>query len=176
MKKLFITLIALSGLAASAQAAVLVGVDAGYLIDSEEEYLTARIGFEVSHANAYSHQVELEVGYSEADESGLSADLLPITANYRFVATTTERFGYHLGVGAGLARARIDGASIFGPVRLRDEALALQGFAGVNYQLAPAATLTAGVRYLWIDDVTFAGSTFEVGDDVAVSLGLSFRF
>ena len=176
MKKLISTLIVISGLAASAQAAVIVAADAGYLVDAEEEYLTARVGFEVARSGEFSHQLELEVGYTEDKEYGIKADILPVTANYRFTATTTGPWGYYAGVGAGFARSRIDGASIFGPVKLSDESFAAQAFAGVTYAASDRVALSLGAKYLWIDDVNFAGTSVEVGDDVAVSAGISFKF
>lgn len=176
MKKFLTTLLVLSGLAASAQAAVIIGVDAGYLIDSEEEFVSARVGFELANTNAFSHQLELEVGYTEDKEFGAKADLLPVTVNYRFVAPSSGAWGYFAGIGAGMARARIDGVSIVGPVKLRDEAFAAQAFAGVTYQAGHNVTLSLSAKYLWIDDVNFAGTSVEVGDDVALSAGISFKF
>src|SRR5688572_22345948 len=119
MKKLLTALFIITGLAASAQA-VIIGADAGYLLDSEEEYFSARLGFELKATEKASHQLELEVGYTEAEDAGLDADLLPVTLNYRLQAAGSGKFGYYAGLGAGFARTAIDGVSIFGPVRLRD--------------------------------------------------------
>lgn len=74
-----------------------------------------------------SHQLELEVGYTQAKEAGLDADLLPVTLNYRLQAAGRGKFGYYAGLGAGFARTAIDGVSIFGPVRLRNTSFAAQG-------------------------------------------------
>lgn len=177
MKKLLSTLVLITGLAASAQAAtVIVGVDAGYLIDSEEEYLSARLGFEVARTGNFAHHLEFEVGYTDDKEGGIKADLVPLTANYRFTAPASGQWSYYAGAGLGIARARIDGVSIFGPITLRDEAFAVQAFGGFTYQASPAVALTVGAKYLWVDDVTFASRRTEVGDDVAVTAGISFRF
>ena len=176
MKKLLTTLVLISGLAASAQAAVIVAADAGYLLDSEEEFFSARVGFEISHANAFSHQLELEVGYTDAKDGGIKSDLVPLMVNYRLAANANGPWGYTLGAGAGFTRARIDGASIFGPVKLRDEAFSAQAFAGVTYAATDKVSLSLGAKYLWIDDVTFASQSFEVGDDVALTAGISVKF
>ena len=177
MKKLLSTLVLITGLAASAQAAtIVVGVDAGYLIDSEEEFLSARLGFEVARTGDFAHHLEFEVGYTDDKEGGIKADLVPLTANYRFTAPASGKWSYYAGAGLGLARARIDGASIFGPIKLSDEAFAVQAFGGFAYQATPAVTLSLGAKYLWVDDVKFAGTNFDVGDDVAVTAGISFRF
>lgn len=175
MKKFLTALFISTGLAASAPA-LIIGADAGYLLDSEEEYLSARLGFEFKATEQASHQLELEIGYTEAAEAGLEADLLPVTLNYRLELPGAGKFGYFVGAGAGFARTSIDGVSIFGPVRLRDTAFAAQGFAGVTYQVGPSTTLSLGAKYIWVDDANFAGTTVEVGDDVALQAGFSFKF
>jgi outer membrane protein W len=175
MKKLLISLFLASGLAASAQTLV-TGLDVGYLLDSEEAYTTGRLGWQFKANETYTHQLELEVGYTETTEAGGSADLLPVTVNYRLQGTTSGAFGYYFGVGAGFARLGVDGVSTGGSVRLRDTSFAAQGFAGITYQASPAVTLSLGAKYLWIDDVTLASTSFEVGDDIALSAGISIRF
>lgn len=175
MKKTLIALFIATGLAASAQA-VVIGADAGYLLDSQEEYLSARFGYEFKARETHAHQLELEVGFTRDSEAGLDAELLPVTLNYRLVAAGNGKFGYYAGLGAGFARTSIDGVSIFGPVRLRDNSFAAQGFAGVTYQAGPSTKLSLGAKYIWVDDANFAGSTVEVGDDVAIQAGISFQF
>lgn len=170
MKTTASIILIIAALATSAQAA-LVGFDAGYLIDGEEEFLAARVGFEVGASQRLSHQVELEVGYSETKESGLKGTFVPVTLNYRVVAPGPGNWSYYAGGGAGFARTRVSGL-----VSLSDESFAVQGFVGAGYRLTDAATLNLGLRYIWIDDIQFAGESVEVGDDVAISVGLSFRF
>jgi hypothetical protein len=46
----------------------------------------------------------------------------------------------------------------------------------VSYQPSTATTLHLGVKYLWIDDVDLFGSSVEVGDDIAITAGVSFKF
>lgn len=175
MKKFLIALFVITGLAASARA-VIIGAEAGYLLDSEEEYLSLRAGFELKAAGPASHQLELEIGHTDEHESSLKARLTPVTLNYRLQVAGTGKWGYYVGAGAGFARATIDGVSITGPVRLRDNSFAAQGFAGVTYQAGPSTTLNLGAKYIWVDDMTFTGSTVEIGDDVAIQAGFSFRF
>jgi outer membrane protein W len=175
MKKILTLLFIVTGLAASARA-VIVGAEAGYLLDSEEEYLSARLGFELKAAGPASHQLELEVGYTDDHAGSFKADLLPVTLNYRLQTASTGKFGYYFGAGAGFARATIDGVSINGPVRLRDHSFAAQAFAGVTYQVGPSTNLSLGAKYIWVDDMEFVGSTVEVGDDVAIQAGFTFKF
>jgi opacity protein-like surface antigen len=175
MKKLLTAWFIVTGLAASAQA-VIIGAEAGYLLDSEEEYLSLRAGFEFKAVGPASHQLELEIGHTKDEEAGLDGRLVPVTLNYRLQAAGSGRWGYYAGLGAGAARVSIDGVSIAGPVRLRDTTFAAQGFAGVTCQVGPSTTLNLGAKYIWIDDVTLASSTFKVGDDVAIQAGFTFRF
>lgn len=169
------SLLLITALTASAQT-VITGAEAGYLIDSEEEYLSGRLGFEFKANDSFSHQLELEVGYSKQEEFGIEADLLPVTANYRLVASGPRRLGWYVGAGAGFARTRLDGVSTGGPVKLRDESFAAQAFAGFSYTAGPSTTLTLGAKYIWVDDVTLASTSYEVGDDIALSAGVTFRF
>ncbi len=75
MKKLIALLFVVAILAVASQAAVTVGTDLGYLLDSEEEYLSARAGFTVHTGTSFTQQIELEVGYTDTKDSGLKADL-----------------------------------------------------------------------------------------------------
>lgn len=176
MKRILFTLLLAAAVISPAPAAVTVGTDIGYLFDSEEAYYTGRLGFELQTHPAGSHQLEAEVGYTESRVAGGDASLLPVTLNYRFVGEGSGAFGYYVGLGAGFARTRVDGASTNGPVYLSDESFAAQAFAGVEYRLTPLVALTAGLRYLWVDDVKLASTRFEIGDDLAASVGLRFRF
>lgn len=175
MKRILTALLFITTLAATARA-VHVGFDAGYLVDSEEEYLSARVGFEVAKGNTFSHNLELEVGFTDSSEEDFNGDIVAAMANYRLASEGHGKWGYYLGAGLGSARVSIDGVSTGGPIRLRDNSLALQALAGVTYRLGERVDLTAGARYIWIDDVTFVGTSFDVGDDMAVSLGLNFKF
>lgn len=176
MKKILFTLLVAAGLSVSARALVTTGADVGYLFDSKEAYYTGRVGLELNHSLTLSHQLEVEVGYTKSEESGADGSLLPVTLNYRLQGDMADGWGYYAGLGAGVARTRVDGVSINGPVRLHDTSFAAQAFAGVEYRFTPAAAATVGLRYIWIDDVKLAGTRFEIGDDVAVSAGLSFKF
>lgn len=175
MKKFLLPLFLASVVAASAQTFV-TGFDVGYLIDADETYTTGRFGWQFKANETYAHELGAEVGYARATEAGGKATLTPVTLNYRLSSVTTGNFGYYFGVGAGLARVRADGVSTGGPVTLRDTSFAAQGFTGLTYQFTDAVSLTAGAKYIWIDDVRLAGTSVEVGDDIAFSLGLQVKF
>jgi hypothetical protein len=175
MKKLLTALFIAAGIATSAHA-VVVGADIGYLLDAEETYYTGRVGWQFKSNDTYTHLVEFELGYTETREAGGRADLMPATINYRLQGITSGAFSYYVGLGAGFARIGVDGVSTGGGVRLRDTSFAAQGFAGLVYQASPAIALGVGARYIWVDDVTLASTSFVVGDDVAISAGINVKF
>jgi opacity protein-like surface antigen len=175
MKKLIAPLFLATALAASAQNFT-TGFDVGHLVDNEETYYAGRIGYVLKTDEKFSQQIELEIGYADSRNAAFKADLMPVTLNYRLTSVGSPRLGWFAGVGAGYARAELDGVGIAGPVRLHDTLFAAQAFAGVSYNFTPAAALNVGAKYLWADDAKFAGTRLESGDDVALTAGLSFRF
>ena len=182
-KLVSLALLSLS-LAASARA-IIIGADVGYLVDGEEEYISARLGHAFKSDTSLAHQVELEIGYtSHAETVSLlgvpvtaTSKITPVTLNYRAETLTSGKLGYYFGAGAGLARASFSmpGSGV-STISDSGSALALQAFTGLSYQVAPAATLHFGVKYIWIDDVELFGIKAEVGDDVVLSAGVSFKF
>jgi opacity protein-like surface antigen len=175
MKKFLLPVFLATALAASAQTFV-TGVDVGYLIDADETYTTARLGWEFKANETYAHELGVEIGYTRATEAGGKATLMPVTANYRLSSSISGRLGYYFGVGAGFARVRADGVSTGGPVTLRDTSFAAQGFTGLTWQASDTVAFTAGAKYIWIDDVRLASTSVEIGDDIAFSAGLQVKF
>ena len=172
MKKFVSLVILAASLAASARAAVIIGGDVGYLVDAEEAYYSARLGFPVATKNTLSHQVELEVGYTEQKDSGAKGDFVPLTLNYRLESTPANKLGFYFGVGAGIAFTDVSG---FGASD-NGNSFAAQAFTGLTYHASQTVSLHAGVKYIWIDNVKLFGTKIEVGDDVALSAGISFKF
>jgi len=172
MKKFVSLILVAIGLTASASAAVVIGGSAGYLIDSEEEYFTARLGYEFNSTTAFAHQAEIEFGYTESKESGVFGSIAPLTANYRFLSAAGEKFSYHVGAGAGVAQVKVE----VGSTSTNSQPFVAQAFAGVDYRITPSLSINLDAKYLWIDDVELYGITAEVGDDVALSAGISFKF
>ncbi len=171
MKKFVSLALVAASLAVSARALV-VGADAGYLIDSEEEYISGRVGHAFASNDSLIHQVELELGYSNQKESGVKGSFLPLTVNYRAESIAANKLGFYYGIGAGLARTKVSG---FG-VSDSDTSFAAQGFVGLSYQVSANGAIHLGVKYIWIDDVKLLGSSIDVGDDVALSAGFSVKF
>jgi len=189
MKKIALIALLATGLANVAPAAITAGLEAGYLLDNQDAYWAGRVGWEFKTTSNFSHQVELEFGYTEHKESETlpapggsftvegKTKLTPITINYRAATTVADKLGYYFGAGVGQAKASLDINGSGVPI-ISDSgnALALQAFAGVNYKATPAVTLHAGVKYLWVDEVELLGAEIEVGDDFALTAGISFRF
>lgn len=184
MKKSALTIALLIGLEASAHG-VVVGLETGYLTDNQDAYYSARVGYEWKADESISHQVEVEIGYtkhSEPSAFGFSignaeTKIQPVTLGYRLALTRTEKLGYYFGAGAGMAWVdlRFPGSGL--PwISASDEVLALQGFGGVTYKLTPQTALNLGLKYLWLGDFKDRGISAEVGDDLAVMVGVSFRF
>ncbi len=170
MKK-FIALACIATLAVSAQA-VILGFEAGYLIDSEEEYLSVRLGHALKSDTNLVHQIEAEIGFTDMSDAGIKGDIVPVMVNYRAETIAANKLGFYFGAGAGFARTSVSG---FG-VSDDDTSFGAQAFTGVNYQASETVTLHLGARYLWIDEVKLFGTSLEVGDEVAISAGISFRF
>lgn len=176
MKKLVPLMIIAASLAVSARA-LLVGADIGYLTDAKEEYISARIVHEFKTDTALVHQIELEIGYASEKESGAKGEFMPITVNYRAETIPANKLGYFYGVGVGFARTDISFPGSGVPyISDSGTSLAAQAFTGISYQASPTAMLHLGVKYIWIDDVKLFGTSLDVGDDFALTAGVSFRF
>jgi len=172
MKKL-LSLVVLVTASSAFAANAYTGASVGYLLDSEEAYFAGHIGVEVGKSASLLHGLELEVGYASDNESGISGDIVPVLANYRLkVQPASNALGFYAGAGIGASYIYLSGYG------LSDSSWSFtaQGFAGLEYRAAPNVSLRAGARYLWIDDVKLFGYSAEVGDDVALEAGVSFRF
>lgn len=181
MKKLRLLALLIAGLATAAQAAITAGLEIGYLTDSKDPIYSARAGWEFKSGGSLAHQVELEFSRAEDKEGDPFVDyrlkLTPIMVNYRAETTAANKLGYYFGAGVGQSKVSFSVRSSGLPfISDSANALAYQAFAGIRYQVSPNVTLQAGVKYLKIDDVTFLGTEVEVGDDLAITGGLSFRF
>jgi opacity protein-like surface antigen len=177
MKKLISVLLLATGLAASAQAAVILGADVGYLVDGEEAYYSARLGYAFKADPALVHHLELEVGYTEQKDSGVTGEFLPVMVNYRAETIAARRLGFYFGAGAGFARTDVSvpGSGVWS-VSDSNNSFAAQAFAGVSIKASDSVALHLGAKYIWIDDVELLGVDVDVGDDVVLSAGISFKF
>lgn len=171
MKKFVSLALIAASLAVSAQA-LNVGVEAGYLTDAKEEYISARVGYPLPAKDTLAQEIGLELGFSGQKDSGLKGDFYPLTANYRFESTAANKLGYYFGAGAGVAFTHVSG---FGASD-NGSSFAAQAFTGLSYQATASVKLHLGLKYIWIDDVKLFGTKVGVGDDLAITAGLSAKF
>jgi len=183
MKNTLATLLALAGLSLgtaqlhAASVSPYVGVGVGYLLDQEEALITIRAGMALPSRSPsdlpdrFSHNLEVEIGYTDLGSSGVDYDLTAAFFNYRGEATGLGWVPY-FGAGLGFANADVK----VGFFSDDDTVFAAQAFAGMKYNFTPAASVTLGARYIWIDDVKLFGFTSSSTDDVALEAGFSFRF
>jgi len=183
MRKTLVTLLAFAGLSFgtaqlhAASTSPYVGVGVGYLFDAKEAMISIRAGMELPTRSSidlpdrFSHNLELEFGYTDLGNSGADFDVTTFFFNYRGEATGLGWVPY-FGAGLGFANADVS----VGFFSDDDTVLAAQAFAGMKYNFTPAASVTLGARYIWIDDIKIFGFTGNTGDDVALEAGFSFRF
>jgi hypothetical protein len=165
--KLVLTLIALFGAALSLQATY-VGTSVGYMIDAEEEIISARVGWTVKETGDITHNLELEVAYSSTSEYGISLDITPVMLNY--IIKSTQESGLTLYAGAGIGYTFWDLSYMNMPL---GEELTLQGLVGLEYGISETTSFRAGYRYVHLDDIE--DSDISLNDSV-IELGLVFSF
>lgn len=176
MKK-FVSLALIAASLAVTARALVFGADAGYLIDSEEEYISGRLGHAFKSDDSLIHHVEFEVGYSNQKEGGAKGSFLPVTVNYRAESIPANKLGFHFGAGAGVARTKVSGPGSGVPtISDSGTSLALQAFVGLSYRVSDNGAVHVGAKYIWIDDVELFGINANIGDDFALSAGFSVRF
>jgi opacity protein-like surface antigen len=184
MKKLVSLALVATSLAVSARA-LIVGADIGYLTDNKDAYYSGRVGWDFKSGPELSHQFELEIGHTEHSETvsplgspvTATSKITPFMVNYRAETTRAGKLGYYFGAGVGLARSSFSMPGSGVPtISDSGSSFAFQAFTGISYQATPNATLHLGAKYLSISDVDMFGSSVEVGDDVVLSAGVSFRF
>jgi len=183
MKKTLASLLALAGLCLgsaqihAASASPYVGAGVGYLLDQKEAMISIRVGMQlptrspIDLPDRWTHNLELEFGYADLGDSGVDYDLTTFFFNYRGEATGLGWVPY-FGAGLGFANADVS----LGYFSDDDTVFAAQAFAGMKYNFTPAASVSLGARYIWIDDVKIFGFSSSSGDDVALEASFSFRF
>jgi opacity protein-like surface antigen len=149
------------------------GVD--YMLDAEEAYYNGHVGYDFGNGSS----LLLEAGWLGEDEDpsfllpfAADVDIVPVTLNFKHEFMFTDKFGFYLGVGAGGANVDVSMGAFGG-----DEwVLTAQAFAGLVYNVTPNFEIYAGARYLWMDDVDFAGASLDDLDDVGLGAGIRFNF
>lgn len=188
------------------------GGSVGYLTDLDDAMYNLQLGAESKVPGSQaSHSVYLEVGFAQDEAksvynppifitgasvvySKLNQEIIPITLNYKFEAPLTGHLNYYLGLGLGIAIldsscdwnwtqtyppfARISGSDDQTKVRFYGDV-----FAGLSYDVCSAFNVSAGVRYIFMDNVhQHVGNTnataYNVGinNDLLIELGARIKF
>ncbi len=145
--------------------------------DWEEPMYTLHVGVERKcPGQSCSHAFYLEVGYTELDESwnvpytsgasvygdfSKSAEVIPITLNYKYECQLTDKLNWYVGAGAGIALVDAETtqpsntAGIIGADKWSDDDTALYAhiFAGLVYNICDSFEVFGGARYIYMDDV-----------------------
>jgi opacity protein-like surface antigen len=166
--KLFLTVIATFTLTLGSYAGY-VGASVGYMIDAEEEIISAQVGWTVKETGNITHNLELEVAYSSASEEGISFDITPLMVNY--IIKSTQDSGLTLYAGAGIGYSFWDLSYM--DMSATGEELTLQGLVGLEYGLSETTSFRAGYRYIYLDDIEDSGVS---ADDSVIEIGFVFSF
>ncbi|BDS07864.1 hypothetical protein NT6N_29040 [Oceaniferula spumae] len=159
--------------------------------DWDEDIYTLHVGIERTCAGnpCGSHAFFLEVGYTENETTQLvagpngptalaphdiSAEIIPITLNYKFECALTGNLNWYVGAGAGIALAEIDVDGPFVNDSDDDTAFYAHVFAGLVYNVSEAFEVYGGARYIYMDDVFSVDSPLD--DEVHYELGARFNF
>lgn len=131
--------------------------------------------------NIGPHSVELEVGYVELSDSvgAFSADLeiIPVTVGYRYNFDLGHKLTLGLGANTGVAVTDLEVRSPFGSASDDDTVWIASAGARLGYAVTDTLSLTAGYRYVLVDDLTyFGGATLDDTDTHIVELGLEVRW
>jgi opacity protein-like surface antigen len=192
MKKILTIVLFTTSLMTSAQA-VIIALESGYLLTSEEAGVSARLGYEMKTVDSLSHQLEVELGYFKHSDlsghglfkqtgqlglGGTETKIVPLTLNYRIAIQGSQKIGYYFGAGVGMARTSVRISANSSPSGLSDDdsSIIFQGFGGVTYQIASTTSLYAGLKYLRIGNVNTFGRTVKMGGDAAITAGISCKF
>lgn len=152
--------------------ALYFGTSVGYLFDDEEFIYSVRVGTEVAGNKSLSHNIEVELGFTEATDSGVRARIVPVMANYRLHMNTSNTIGIFVGGGLGVSNVSVSG---FGASD-NDTAFTFQLLAGVEYKFTESVSGLVGYRYMWIDEPALFGVGLGNLDDNAIEVGVKFRF
>ncbi|ACB76142.1 outer membrane protein [Opitutus terrae] len=162
-----------------------VGANAGYMLDSETGFYSARMGLDFARRGIVVHALEGEIGYSRtrSDQrdpmippqywTTARSEMTSFLLNYRAtLEPSASRFSYSLGGGLGTTRWNVSQ----GRFEDRKEAFTLQARGGVEYAMTPKIRLGAAVRYLWFDEITFFSRDYGSSDDVVLETAIRIAF
>jgi opacity protein-like surface antigen len=168
--KITLTLIALMGL--QSVHAAYTGAGIGYMIDAEEELLTAHIGFQMAERGSLTHNIEFEIGYVESSEMGVDVDILPLMLNYRAVNTGNDSYDLYFGVGIGTSNVDVNVSGTSDD----DNVFTAQALVGIDFKVSANTSIRLGYRYVYMDTVKLFGYDLDDLDDNVIELGITVKF
>ncbi|WP_035613454.1 outer membrane beta-barrel protein [Haloferula sp. BvORR071] len=148
------------------------GVD--YMFDAEEAFYNGHFGYDFGNGSA----LFLESGWMGEEQTtfpflvNIDIDIVPITLNYKYTHMFNDKFGAYAGLGLGASSVDLSA----GLASDDDWVFTAQAFAGVVYKFSPSFETYAGVRYMWMDDVSLFGAKLDNLDDVGLGAGIRFNF
>ena len=168
------------------------GGSVGYLTDMDTEMYTLHVGMERQIDDVSSHAIFLEVGYANPDGYGfgtkggsadtrfdVDADIIPVTINYKYERSITDKLDWYIGAGVGLAFVDTDHSyknhNSWSDVKnnISDAEFYGQIFTGLVYNVSDEFEIFGGARYIYMnDDDDF--NTY--GDDWMFELGARWNF
>jgi opacity protein-like surface antigen len=188
-----------------------VGGSGGYLTEQDEGMYSLQMGAEYKNPSQRgTHAVLFEIGFTRDDanyqyisnlpggvseSASIDLNLVPITLNYKYEASITERLNWYAGLGLGIVvldtsydwrwsqalpppNGQRGGSDDKADVRFYGNV-----FAGLAYEFTGSFEVFAGARYIFMDEVdrsidVSGASDYTAGidGDVLIELGARFRF
>lgn len=188
MKKTLLVSAALIGAAFSslpaiaADAVYYARASAAWFEPVEDDVFDGDLGTLVAVGRNFgAHSVELETGYVVLSESpgpfDLDLEIVPVTVGYRYNFKLSDKLTLGLAANTGVAVTEFEIASPFGKASDDDTVWIASGGVRLNYALTQALAVSAGYRYLHVDDLEyFNGLTLDDAHTQVIELGLEFHW
>lgn len=179
------------------------GGSVGFMDELEDEYWSIHAGVE-KQSGCFSHAFFVEVGWTGDsqetyyygidiegginDRVKLSADLVPITLNYKFEAPLFGSQSWHWYAGGGIGALygdisyRLDRQFPGGSYDFVESASSSdwvffgQISAGVVWNLTESFEIFGGGRWLYFDDLSVGSEGLDSSDDLMGEIGIRFNF
>lgn len=172
------------------------GGSGGYVDDIDNDMWTLHIGKEYKCPGSNgSHAIFLEVGWTGWDEGDtfnftddridvdFDYDVIPITLNYKYESSLTERLNWYIGGGLGVAISDIEWKASLGNDSESDDDSETNFyghlFAGLVFNFTESFEMFGGARYLYMDgtdDIDGVDIPGVLDDDIFYELGARFNF
>ena len=165
------------------------GGSVGYLTgDCTDEMLTAHIGAEFDCRGKCTQSLFLEIGYTDIEKTvqhrwndpecpdgwvddykhgddnlftlNLTAEIIPITLNYKYECELGGNWRWYVGAGAGIALVELDATDGYITESWDDTVFYAHFFLGVSVRITSKFELFGGVRYIYMADANLSGYSY----------------